>query len=292
MSEKVVKFFNNGRFSNNMFQYIAAEIIKKIYNYDRVEPTRIINLEFNTVINDEMFTKIIHEYMRGNIYQIDTSKDILLQGFFQRSEIFMFEREYILSLFNKDNKNYISNNIQICNIFKYKTKHIIEPSENDLTIHIRLGDFYDKESNKSQIYDPTYLKNIIKTIDYNKLYIVTEVKRIFNENKEVIKSDKEWYEAQEQDYLKEFDELNPIYISGNLGDDFDFLLKSKKLLLSASTLSWLAAFFGKATEVHIPYNSYYGGYENYGQSLAEFSKECKVYYDTEYWIPKQINVSS
>jgi len=267
-SEKVVKFFNDGGFGNNLFQYLAAEIIKKIYKYDKTEPTKIINLEFNTVINDELFIKIIHEYMKGNVYEIDTTKDILMIGFFQRSEIFAYERDYIRTLFTEDNMNYMSNRIRISNIFKYKTQHTVKPSENDLTIHIRLGDFYDKTEKKTQIYDPAYLKNIIKTIHYDKLYIITDT----------IKED--W----EKEYIKEFEELQPVILSGRLGDDFDFLLHSKKLLLSASTLSWLGAYLGDATEVYIPYNSFYGGYNSPNQSLAEFSSDCKVYYDTEYWM--------
>jgi len=273
-SEKTVRFFNDGGFGNNLFQYFAAEIIKKIYKYDKVEPTPYINLEFNTVINDELFVKIVNEYIRGNIYEIDTAKDILLLGFFQRSEIFAHERDYIRSLFTKENNNYISNRIRISNIFKYQTNHTVKSSENDLTIHIRLGDFYDKAENKTQIYDPEYLKNIIKTIEYDKLYIITDT----------IKED--W----EKEYIKEFEELNPIILSGRLGDDFDFLLHSKKLLLSASTLGWLAGYLGDVTEVHIPYNSYYGGHNSPNQSLAEFSPECKVYYDTEYWMPSNQNL--
>jgi hypothetical protein len=267
--DKKVKFFINGGFGNNLFQYFAAQIIKKIYNYKETEPTQIINLEFNTVITDEIFTKIINEYINGNIYPIDTSKDILMMGYFQRSEIFLKEREFLRSLFNKENNDYISNRIRISNILNYKTKHEVKPDENDLTLHIRLRDFYDKDRNTSQIYDPDYLKNIIKQIKYDKLYIVSD------------KVNEEW----EKKYIEEFNEFNPIIISGLLGDDFDFLLNSKKLITSASTMCWLAAFLGTAKEVHIPYNSYYGGYESGLQSLAEFSSDCKVYYDTEYWKP-------
>ncbi len=277
MSEvKIVKFFNEGSFGNNLFQYFAAEIIKKIYNYDKTEPTPYINLELNTIITDEHFIKIIQGYLNDIIYPIDTSKDILLIGFFQRSEIYLKELPFIRSLFTQDNNNYISNRTRISNILKYKSKHTIIPSEDDLTLHIRLGDFYDKTKNKSQIYDPKYLKNIINTIPHKILYIVCD------EPKE------DW----EKDYLKELTSLNAQsqvqIISGNLGDDFYFLMKSKKLITSASTMCWMAALLGISQEVHIPYNSYYGGYESLGQSLAEFGTNCKVYYDTEYWTPLQL----
>lgn len=279
---KTVKFYTQGAFGNNLFQYFAAEIIKKIYKYDTTIPTQIINVDFYTLINDEQFIKITQEYMRGNIIPIDTTKDILLIGFFQRSEIFIKERDYLLSLFIQENTSYINHRTRISNILKYKSNHTIKPEENDLTLHIRLGDFYDKDKNTSQIYDATYIKNIINSITYNKLYIVCQ------EPKE------DW----EREYLKEFTSLNPQIISGNQADDFDFLLNSKKLITSASTMCWIAGFLGKANEVHVLYNSYYGGYESFNQSLAEVisesdddltnteqPKKCKVYYDTEYWLP-------
>lgn len=270
---KTVKFYTEGQFADNLFQYFAAEIIKKIYQYDTTSPSPVINLDFNTIVTDELFIKITQEYMRGNILPIDTTKDILLVGFFQRSDIFEYERDYIRSLFTVDNTNYISRRTQVCNILKYKTKHIIQPTEKDLTLHVRMGDFYDKSNNTSQIYDPEFLKDIIKTIQYDKLYIVCDTPK------------EEW----EKEYLKAFDNLNPIRISGLLGDDFDFLLNSYKQVTSASTLSWLGGMLSqKATEIHIPYNSYYGGYEHTGQSLAEFSDKCKVYYNTQYWKPDTV----
>jgi len=269
---KTVYFLLQGQFGNNLFQYFAAEIIKKIYGYDETKPTFHINLEFNNVIDDETFKTIITKYMNGEKYELDTRRDILLMGFFERSDIFKFEREYLLGLFNDNNMSHISNRIQIGNIVKYKTQHTIQPTENDLTLHIRCGDLWHHEKNRSEIYHPDTYKNIIKNITYDKLYIVAD-KPAF-----------EW----EQTYYKEFDSLNPTWINGNLGDDFDFLMKSKKLITSASTMSWMAAFLGQADEVHIPYNSYYGGFEGSGQSLAEFDdKVCKVYYDVEYWTPEK-----
>jgi len=85
---KTVHFLVQGQFGNNLFQYFAAEIIKKIYGYDEVKPTFQINLEFNTVIEDDKFKRIIDSYMNGQKYELNTSKDNLMMGFFQRSEIF------------------------------------------------------------------------------------------------------------------------------------------------------------------------------------------------------------
>jgi hypothetical protein len=279
---KTVKFLVQGQFGNNLFQYYAAEIIKKIYGYDEVKPTFEINLEFNTVIDDLKFKRIITAYINGEKLLIDDSKDILMYGFFQRSEIFLKERDFIRSLFIEDNNNNISNRIKISSIIKYKTKHTVEPTENDLVLHVRLAgafqwaDFIDMENKTSQLYEPEKLKEIIKGIKYDKLYIVCNTPNA------------DW----EKEYLSEFDELNPEIITGLLRDDFDFMLKAKKFITSASTMSWMAGLLGNALEVHIPYNTYYGGFESNSQSLAECSSTAKMYRDMTYWFPKRSELAS
>lgn len=268
---KTVHFFIQGQFGNNLFQYFAAEIIRKIFNYDEVKPTFVLNLEFNNLIDDVKFKQIITKYMNGEELEIDRRRDILLLGYFQRSEILKFERNFVRGLFRAENMNHISNRIQIGNIVKYQTKHTVQPSENDLVLHLRCGDFWDHTLNRSQIYHPTFLKQIIQSIHYDRLFIVSNP------------ADFDW----EKEYYHEFEELKPTWIQGNLGDDFDFLLKAKKIITSASTMSWLAAYLGNAKEIHIPYNNYYGGFESCEQSLAEFNDNCKVYRDVDYWFPKK-----
>ena len=279
---KTVNFLVQGQFGNNLFQYFASEIIRKIYDYDEVKPTFQINYEFNTVIGDTEFKKIIAAYLKGEKIEINTSNNILMYGFFQRSEIFLKERDLIRSLFVEENMANISNRIKIGNIVKYKSTHTMQPSQNDLVLHVRLAgafewaDFIDMENKTSQLYSPDILKEIIKGIKYYKLYIVCNTPKA------------EW----EKEYLAEFSNLNPIIISGLLGDDFDFMLKAKKLITSASTMSWMAALLGGADEIHIPYNSYYGGFESNSQSLAECSENAKMYYEMAYWFPKKASLAN
>ena len=277
---KTVYFLVQGQFGNNLFQYFASEIIRKIYDYDEVKPTFQINYEFNTVIGDNEFKKIITAYIKGEKLMFDTSKDILMYGFFQRSEIFLKERDFIRSLFVEENTANVSNRIKISNIIKYKSKHTIEPTSNDLVLHVRLAgafewaDFIDMENKTSQLYNPEKVKEIIKGITYDKLYIVCNTPKA------------EW----EKEYLAEFNDLNPTIISGLLGDDFDFMLNAKKLITSASTMSWMAALLGDADEVHIPYNTYYGGFESNSQSLAECGENAKIYHGMTYWFPKKASL--
>ena len=266
---KTVHFLLQGKFGDNFFQYLAAEVIKKIYGYDEVKPTFYINLEFNTVINDLTYKEIMLAHIEGNKIEIDTSKDILLMGYFQRSEIMKYDREFLKGLFHAGNTNNISNRIKIGNIVNYQSKHNVHPTEEDLTLHLPCEDLWDDEMKSSQIFDPEGLKEIISTIPHKTLYIVRNMPSL------------KW----EKEYYSQFDSLNPVWINGNLGDDFDFLMKSSKLITSASTMSYLAAYFGNASEVHIPYHSYYGGEDGMNQHLAEFNDRCKVYRSIEYWYP-------
>ena len=264
-----VHFLIQGSFGNNLFQYFAAELMKKIYGYEAVKPCFQMQMDFQQVIDDEKFKAIMLAYLQGHPIQLDVRKDILLVGFYQRSEIFTAERDFVRSLFNAENMNHISNRIQIGNIVKYQSKQLLQPTANDLTLHLQCGELWDHARNRSQIFDPAQIKEIVKSIPHEKLYIVSE------------KPAHDW----EKEYYDHFEELNPVWIRGNLGDEFDFLLKSPRIITSACTMSWLAAYLGNAEEVHIPYNTFYGGAEGYEQSLAEFNEKCKVYRDLTYWTP-------
>ena len=142
-----------------------------MYNCESVHPTFHINLD-NTVINDDKFKHIITAYEQGFIPSLDPSKDILMMGFFQRSEIFRLEKDYVKSLFTLENTNHISNRITICNILKYKSQHTHVPKDSDLTLHLRCGDFWRHETNESEIFHPDALKAIIRDIPHDNLYIV------------------------------------------------------------------------------------------------------------------------
>lgn len=274
-----VYFIAEGGLANNLFQYFAAELMRKMYGYDEVKLTFQINLEFNLVIDDAKWKTICTRYQEGHPVPLDTTRNILMMGFFQRSEPFEADREYLRSLFTIDNLHYINRTVQIKNIVSYQTKHTVVPGPTDLTMHIRCGDFLDQKSLlfptpsvlSSQLTDPSSLIELIRSIPHTTLYLVHDT----------LKED--W----EKHYVAQFDCLNPVAIHGNMADDFDFLMKSHTLLLSASTFSWMAAFLGNATQVHIPYHSHYGGIEGTGQSLAGFHEGCKVYYSMDTWPTSQ-----
>ncbi len=271
---KIIYFRSNGRFTNNLFQYFAAQIVKKILNYDFIaldtSNTELIKSSCY-VIDDKKFKQIHTDTFLANI---DTSKNIYLDGYFQRSEIFANYREYIKSLIHENNKDRfgILYSYTICDLV-LPSKNSRSPGKNDLVMHIRLDDFLGD----LQIFDSSFLKEIISKIQYDELYIVCD------------KLKQEW----EYKYMAHFLDLQPILISESLLEDFNFMRQSTKILTSASTLSWMAAFLGEPEEVHIPYNTYHGGFEGDGQSLAGFDlplnsspdwkQVCCVYKNIKYY---------
>lgn len=268
--KKTVYFFVQGKFGNNLFQYFAAKILCTIYQFDAVRPTFQMNLEFNHVIDDAKWMQIVRTHREGHTIELDPRKDILLIGFFQRSDVFGPLRAELKALFHAENTDHISNRIRIGNIVKYKSNHTLQLTTDDLTLHLRMGDFWDPVTERSQIFSPEDLKEIIGQIPHQRLFIVCQTPT------------EDWERA----YVAEFNELNPTWINGNLGDDFDFMLRSSKLIVSASTMSYMAAFLGNATEVHLPYNYFYGGEEGTGQHLASFDDSvCHVHWNVRTWIP-------
>jgi hypothetical protein len=264
-----VYFINKGRFANNLFQYFAAQIIKKIFGCSKVKYVSVTP-QHCYIIDDEKFKKIIHAYINlqnKNLHLLpkdfDIYKDICLCGFFQRSEIFEYLKDYIKELYNVENKDLINDKYRICDtILNVKPIGL----SNDLIVHVRLDDFIHDVHN-SEIFDPIQIKSIIKNISYDKLYIICDKLRY------------DW----EKKYMNNFDDLNPTYISSNLLEDFSYLKSATKILISGSTLSWIAAFLGDAGEVHIPYHSYHGGFEGIGCNLEKFNDNCFIYKNMEYW---------
>lgn len=277
---RIVYFRQRGRFTNNLFQYFAAEIIKKIFNYDKVILDTKIGVYDVTsvlrdscyVIDDEKYVKIINQ---REVYDI-LNKNIYLDGYFQRSEIFLKMREYLLSLFSESNENCFrrfspscpEEQYKICDVVKALKNTINIPEKSSLTLHIRLDDFLGDLQIFNVHQTKELVQKVMKEYSLETLYIVCDKLR-YN-----------W----EFEYMAHFLDLDPIMISNSLLEDFNFMMKSPYLFTSASTLSWMAGFLGEHQKVFIPYNTFHGGEKGYGQSLREFNDSCMIFDGMKYYI--------
>lgn len=256
-STKVIYYTQNGRFTNALFQYFAAEIIKNIYGYDKVEIFNGQELGLEKVSNLE-YKSIVMDYIKEAKKKDMKDRSFIIDGFFQFSEIFKYYRDYIKRIFNTNNNFKFYQEYSIKDLVDYKL-YQNTPGDNDLVIHFRLDDF----RGDNQIFEPDMLKNIIKSTKYDKIYIVCD------------KLKQEW----EKEYMNNFSEFSPVMINGGLLEDFKYMMSSKKLLISASTFSWMPAYLSNTVqEVHIPYNTFH----NDSQDLGSFSDKCKIYTDMKY----------
>lgn len=224
-------FGTEGRFGNNLFQFAAGKLLSKILNLNFHNPLdpknyfNIFNNETATInnpikyINDNEFKHIIkNSYDSNFLLQLKNSniKTLFCAGYFQYS--------WALDMYcDEVRKFFILPDVQINN--------------EDLAVHIRLGDFKFCHYN-SGIIDYNWYLDILKNKQYKKLYIIVEAPTC----------------KEEENYLKKFETFNPSFISNSPFEDFNFLRKFKKVIISNSTFSWWASFLGNAEEITLPEN--------------------------------------
>lgn len=259
----LVMYLPMGRTGNNLFQYFAAEIINKIFNFDGVSIDNFDTQEY-LEINDVQYSNIINEYLESGSISFCKTKNLLLNGFFQDAKPLIHFRDFILSIFTESNHTIFSttrsvkleNILKISDIISYKSKYP-EILSTDLAVHLRLDDYLHNNS-PPNIIDKEFLGTIITSISYTKLYIVCEIPK------------QKW----EIDYINYFKEtFNAEVLNGTLLDDFIFLKSANKIITSPSTFCWLAAFLGSADEIHIPYTDYYKSL----QKLDKINSKTTVY---------------
>jgi hypothetical protein len=117
-----VSYDTIGNLKNNMFQYIAAKIIAKIYNVEIVRSNQRYK---------DCYQIYATEWKELCEYYIDT-KDakvipkcctLYLHGYFESSNIskniFFHFRDYLKEIITSDNHDYINDEVRVCDICSY-----------------------------------------------------------------------------------------------------------------------------------------------------------------------------
>lgn len=208
-------FYSGGRMGNKMFEYAIARIIAESKGY-RLYTIPIEGFEnTKTVVNGATITRNLYynnHLFRLNIPHIKQHKGgIVLQGYFQRYDLIKEHKEKIKQWFHVENDNWE------------------KPGDNDLVVHIRLGDYKDIGNNYLGF---DYYYSTIKSETYDKCYIVTD-------------------EPTHED-IKKLESLGCEIVSRSTMEDYYFLRNAKKLVISHSTFSWWAAYLGEAHTIHFP----------------------------------------
>jgi len=255
---KTVWFNLRGRTGNNIFQYIAAEVIKHIYQFDVVRMTTYPPAN-SLEITDREYKSIYEDYLSQPRLFTTSHSDIFLNGYFQYSEILIALRSVIRPLFNPYNTTPINNTYKVSDFSGSNTIHQPYFDSTALVLHLRLDDFIH-HNNPPNILDKTALGQILDRLTFSRLIIVCDVLH------------HDW----EKRYMQYFiDHYSPILLSGSLLDDFIFLKNSNRLFTSSSTFSWIAAYLGDGEEVHIPYSRFH----NDQQILEKCHDHCTLHYN-------------
>ena len=229
-----------GRFGNNVFQYIATKLlitilndigIKCEYKYNQTENARMLS-EFQYL--QILQTIIINPPVAHTIF----SSNIFLDGFFQFQEHILTFLNIIKQFFYDGNSDKINDTYSVKDFVSEIKKCKKSFNENDIVTHVRLDDF--KQS--SVIINHSSIIKLIKDIQLNirggKVYVVVDKLK----------------EQYEKDYISSLvKELNSEIISNeNMFDDLASLWFAPNLVCNNSSFCWIAGILGEAKKTWTP----------------------------------------
>lgn len=218
-----------GRTGNQLFQYAMARILS--------EKTGM-SMSCPPIQGFDIQTSVPGINARGSLltlkrHIIDVSAatrhtgPIHLEGYFQRSSYYLPYREKIINEWID-----VSEEIKILFNQFIKNESLVLPSESDLCVHIRLGDYH---SHGYTITLDHYMK-MICSFKYDRLWIFTD--------------------SPDDKFINHFAHMQPFVImSNNHILDWYYFSKFQKMIISQSSYSWWAAFFSNANRVVYPITS-------------------------------------
>jgi hypothetical protein len=223
---------NGGRTGNLIFEYMLCKLIEiklGCHKYIPFDNSIITNDEF--IITDDNIEEILSYTSNYFVFIILQNKNIICNGYFQKSKFFLENRFKLLEIMREsiddywilDDKKYF-----ITDFFKETPRYSV--TEKDVVISLRLDDFIQYPRPTSDILPPEYYLNILDMLTFNKLYIVCDKLR------------HDW----EYRYLEFFRKWNPIFVIGDtLLKDGALMRDCPILIHSNSTFSWLMSFFSQ-----------------------------------------------
>jgi hypothetical protein len=231
---RTLYLFSHWQTGNTTIQLAVAALFLEIYGFDRIErlSTGDAPIENVGVFTDENWNAIwpfvVESMDPGGFHH----KDLILQGYFQKSDPLVLQRDRILRLF-ADPKLHIpitQSGATIKDLLE--TPAPLQLHDTDIVLHVRLGDYRAA----GLVADPIPQLAILRAVKPPRLIIVCEEPKT----------------DAERNYLHLFEEFQPIFQHGTELDDFATLRSAKRILVTNSSFSWAAAWLGSATERWIP----------------------------------------
>jgi len=209
-----------GQLGNNLFQYAFGRILAEELNY-KMFCKQIPDFPNAIPTTPGMVHMYPEKEIPGHIVDVPSltterrlDQKLVLSGFFQRYEYYKNHKEKIKEWFKLERKD-------------------IGQTENDIIMHIRLGDNVSTfADNNPFIMPPEYYEKALENTTFDKLYICTD--------------------SPDHDFVKKFSKYNPVITGQSAINDFKILGSFNKIIMSQSTFSWWAAWLSDATEIYTP----------------------------------------
>lgn len=219
-----VQFNKNCRFGNNLFTYCMGRILaerfgyylncevkgfdieKYIHNFpnfkEKIDGKVIIKPRFNVAYSPQEISHKINNIQHN-------PRKLIVRGLFQRYEYYQPHKKNIKQWLDFD-------------------KPSPQAGDNDLVIHIRIGDFKPR----GWVLPFSFYEKCIDHAKPSKIYLVTD--------------------SPENSYFRQFDKYNYEIISESPWDDFSFISSSNQICVANSTFSWWAGFLSNAEKIYAP----------------------------------------
>jgi hypothetical protein len=206
------------------------------------------------------------------IIDLIKERDVYMQCYFQDSRTLLYYRDYLKSLINPDNHDIITPHIEkfTVKISDIANTHISNiPGTNNIIVHFRLSDFKHAGGKSSEIIHPSVYFEILDAISYDKMILVCD------------KITEEFEEVYINLFKQRYDNLE-IRCGNKFLEDFVYISKASRIVVSNSTFCWLAAFLSNASETHIIKNDYHPT-----QYMGKIDSNSKLY-QIKYISPEDI----
>lgn len=235
-----------GRLGNKIFQYVSARIFAEKNKLDLITelPNDVLEFTQHKKFEEDnegiKSVKVNSKSFTCNEINFEGNGDYIFDDFFQ-------------------NGDYINENEKLVKSFFILPKK--EKNKEDIVMHVRLDDFIHTEDienpknwDNSEIVNPYYYKVILEKENFKNLYLVVD------------KIKYEW----EKKYLNYFKEFNPIIISSNPKEDFEFIRNFNKIITSNSTFCYWSAFLSDAEFIYT-----FGNVGKYGKNLTSHGEHVQ-----------------
>jgi hypothetical protein len=269
-------FIPIGRLGNNIIQYMAARLLSRAFGHTLVQWRSDIQNPIEIADNSDSefgFSWLwFREYVLENGFEGLRShpiakRDIVLNGFFQQSDIYIAHRDWLRSLFTEENKDKLNFDVSVCDLISAKPRG---QKTGTITLHLRLGDFQMAPGKCLVLHPRIYLK-ILRKLMPAPLEIITHPLK----------------KREEEFYLSLFHPLAPTFsTSYSELEDHATLRGAKRAFFSNSTFAWTAAFLGDAEERYMPITDYFSDTQN----LGSISPSDKIM-QTEFLCLEQFSVT-